>query len=103
MNFMASFLSNCGGSLRSRLAPGFNCMARRPHNVCGLTSEALGIPGAGGVMRRVVLVVAVCLQVSAYATSKEVFLSDGSKGYRISCDGMVLSAGDCLEKAGAIC
>jgi len=54
-------------------------------------------------MHRFVLVVAVCLQVSACATSKEVFLSDGSKGYRISCDGIVLSAGDCLEKAGAIC
>ena len=43
------------------------------------------------------------LMAGCATSSKQVFLEDGSKGYRISCHSMVLSAGDCLEKAGAIC
>lgn len=37
------------------------------------------------------------------ATSKEVYLADGSKGYNISCDGTVQNFGACIEKAGEIC
>jgi hypothetical protein len=37
------------------------------------------------------------------ATSKEVYLADGSKGHSISCDGVVLNFGACLEKAGELC
>jgi len=54
-------------------------------------------------MYRQLAVAVICVQLVGCAMSKEVYLPDGSKGYRISCDGMVLSAGDCLEKAGAIC
>ncbi|PMR69224.1 hypothetical protein CR158_18790 [Halomonas heilongjiangensis] len=37
------------------------------------------------------------------ATSKEVYLADGSKGHSISCDGAVQNFGSCLEKAGELC
>lgn len=37
------------------------------------------------------------------ATSREVFLADGSRGYKIDCSGAIMNYGDCLEKAGSIC
>jgi len=42
--------------------------------------------------------------IAGCVTTKEVFLADGSKSYRIGCDGIgYLHTGDCLERAGAIC
>lgn len=35
--------------------------------------------------------------------SEEMVLPDGSKGHNISCDGTVLSMGDCYKKAGELC
>lgn len=47
-------------------------------------------------------VLAVVL-LQACATSSEVFLADGTKGYNINCGGAVMNYGHCLEKAGEIC
>ena len=53
------------------------------------------------VIRVLVLVAAMVL--SACATSKQTFDSQGRVAHTISCDGMVLSWADCLDKAGEIC
>jgi hypothetical protein len=53
-------------------------------------------------MRALLIAIAV-ITLSACATSKEVYLSDGSKGHSISCDGAVQNFGSCLEKAGELC
>ena len=37
------------------------------------------------------------------AMASEMVLPDGTKGYNISCDGAVLSMGDCYKKAGDLC
>lgn len=52
---------------------------------------------------RFLLVIIAAITLSACATSKEVYLSDGSKGHSISCDGAVQNFGSCLEKAGELC
>ncbi|PMR68276.1 hypothetical protein [Halomonas heilongjiangensis] len=52
---------------------------------------------------RIFLFVMAAIAISACATSKEVYLADGSKGHSISCDGAVQNFGSCLEKAGELC
>ena len=37
------------------------------------------------------------------AVSKEIYLTDGSKGHSISCDGAALGMNTCFEKAGDLC
>jgi hypothetical protein len=37
------------------------------------------------------------------ATSREVFLADGAKGYNINCSGSRRNYSYCLEKAGDVC
>lgn len=43
------------------------------------------------------------LALSACATSEGMVLPDGSQGQSISCDGTMLSMGDCYQKAGDLC
>jgi hypothetical protein len=54
-------------------------------------------------MYRLLTVVLTGVLIAGCVTSKEVFLADGSKSYRISCEGMGLRTENCLETAGAIC
>lgn len=53
--------------------------------------------------KRIIAVLSALIALSGCATSKEIYLSDGSKGYSISCDGAVQNFGACLEKAGELC
>jgi hypothetical protein len=41
--------------------------------------------------------------LSACATSKEVYTSDGTRGYSINCSGSMLNWDSCYERAGEIC
>lgn len=50
-----------------------------------------------------IVALALGLLLTGCATSKEVYLADGSKGYSISCDGSMQNFGSCLEKAGELC
>lgn len=52
-------------------------------------------------MHRGVIVAALVL--GGCATSKTVYLPDGSKGYAVNCDGAALSWNLCYEKAGQLC
>jgi len=55
-------------------------------------------------MYRLLAVALTGVLIAGCVTTKEVFLADGSKSYRIGCDGIgYLHTGDCLERAGAIC
>jgi hypothetical protein len=54
-------------------------------------------------MFRTFAVIALALVLQGCATSSEVFLADGSKGYNLNCSGAYLNYGHCLEKAGQIC
>ncbi|NWG32569.1 MAG: hypothetical protein HXY29_13910 [Rhodocyclaceae bacterium] len=54
-------------------------------------------------MTRTLATVAFVTALQGCATSKEVFLSDGSKGFNINCGGALMNFGHCLEKAGEIC
>ncbi len=46
---------------------------------------------------------ALVLSLSACAISKKTYLSDGSEGYSISCDGAAVGINVCFEKAGSLC
>jgi hypothetical protein len=50
-------------------------------------------------MTRTLATVAFVTALQGCATSKEVFLSDGSKGFNINCGGALMNFGHCLEKA----
>ena len=41
--------------------------------------------------------------LSACASSKEVYTSDGTRGYSINCSGSMLNWDSCYERAGEIC
>ena len=41
--------------------------------------------------------------LSACATTKEVYTSDGTRGYSINCSGSLLNWDSCYERAGNIC
>jgi hypothetical protein len=51
---------------------------------------------------KLVVVLALTFLVGC-AMADEMVLPDGTKGYNISCDGTVLSMGNCYKKAGEIC
>ena len=49
-------------------------------------------------------VVVVCLAMLAgCTTAKDVYLPDGTRGHRVSCDTFAISSAACFEKAGEIC
>jgi hypothetical protein len=50
-----------------------------------------------------IVVIALLTALVGCATSKEMYLSDGSKGHNISCDGSANSMGNCFQKAGELC
>lgn len=50
-----------------------------------------------------VLLIAIFTITVGCATSQEMYLPDGSKGYNISCDGSANSMGNCFQKAGDLC
>ena len=52
--------------------------------------------------RRSIAVVSM-LPLLGCAMADEMVLPDGTKGYNISCDGAILSMGDCYKKAGDLC
>ena len=54
-------------------------------------------------MFRMLVVVGFLAVLQGCATSSEVFLADGSKGYNIKCGGAVMNYSHCLEKAGELC
>lgn len=54
-------------------------------------------------MTYILAIIAIVVSLQGCATSSEVFLADGSKGYNINCGGAVMNYSDCLEKAGEIC
>jgi hypothetical protein len=43
------------------------------------------------------------LSLAGCATSRQVYLPDGSQGFSISCDGAAVGMNVCLEKAGQVC
>jgi len=52
---------------------------------------------------RVLAVMGLAALVTACASSKPVYLPDGSRGYSISCDGAAVGMNVCFEKAGQLC
>ncbi len=52
--------------------------------------------------RRSIAVVSMLLLLGC-ATADEMVLPDGTKGYKLNCDGAMLSMGDCYKKAGDLC
>lgn len=46
---------------------------------------------------------ALAVVMGGCATADEVYMPDGRQGYNISCDGMALSMGDCMQKASDLC
>jgi hypothetical protein len=48
-------------------------------------------------------IIAAALLVAGCATSKTVYLPDGSKGHTVNCDGAALSWNMCYQKAGQLC
>lgn len=45
----------------------------------------------------------VATTLAGCAIVKETYMSDGSKGYSISCDGAAVGINVCFEKAGELC
>lgn len=54
------------------------------------------------MLSRLAAIALVVLLVGC-ATSREMYLPDGSKGHNISCDGSASSMGNCFQKAGELC
>jgi len=54
-------------------------------------------------LRGWVVVLAAMLAGCGGASSREVYLPDGTKGYNIACDSTMGSLSDCFQKAGEIC
>ena len=51
---------------------------------------------------KILLLILVILLASC-ATSKRMYLPDGSYGHNISCDGAANKIGNCFQKAGDLC
>lgn len=43
------------------------------------------------------------LALTACATAKQIYTSDGGRGYSINCSGSLLNWGSCIEKAEKTC
>ena len=55
------------------------------------------------MLLRIVAIALLMALVGCVATSQEMYLSDGSKGHNIGCEGSVTSTSDCFQKAGEVC
>lgn len=53
--------------------------------------------------RSIILLTTISIILIGCAITKETYLSDGSKGYSISCDGAAVGINVCFEKAGDLC
>ena len=49
------------------------------------------------------LILVNALALVGCATSREIYLPDGSIGYNIQCDGAANSISNCFQKAGELC
>jgi hypothetical protein len=49
------------------------------------------------------LAIALLAMLAGCTTSKEMYLSDGSRGYDIRCDGITNRVENCFRKAGEVC
>ncbi|GAB5604965.1 hypothetical protein [Sideroxyarcus sp. TK5] len=54
-------------------------------------------------MRIKILLIMLVLGLGGCATSKDMYLPDGSIGHNISCDGSANSISKCFQKAGEVC
>ncbi|SOD16494.1 hypothetical protein [Nitrosomonas ureae] len=55
------------------------------------------------MLRALFMLIVFAGMLQGCATSREVFLADGAKGYNINCSGSGKNYSHCLEKAGDIC
>lgn len=55
------------------------------------------------MFRALFILIVFVTTLQGCATSREVFLADGTKGYNINCSGSGMNYSNCLEKAGEIC
>ncbi|MEE9302380.1 MAG: hypothetical protein V3U84_01210 [Thiotrichaceae bacterium] len=55
------------------------------------------------LIKIIAMTTAIILILYGCAITKETYLSDGSKGYSISCDGAAVGINVCFEKAGELC
>jgi len=56
-----------------------------------------------GIYLQTCTLVALISFISACAVAKKTYLSDGSEGFSISCDGAAVGINVCFEKAGSLC
>lgn len=54
-------------------------------------------------MSRALFIIFAFAVLQGCATSREIFLADGTKGHNINCSGAGMNYSNCLEKAGEIC
>jgi hypothetical protein len=54
-------------------------------------------------MKSKILAISIAILLSGCAISKPTYLSDGSQGFSISCDGSAVGMNVCFEKAGEMC
>ena len=54
-------------------------------------------------MKRTLVVVVIAIAMFGCASSTEVYMPDGRKGYALDCSGLARNWGMCLKKAGEIC
>lgn len=54
-------------------------------------------------MRLKILLAGLVLGVGGCASSQDMYLRDGSKGYNIACDGRANSISTCFQKADDLC
>lgn len=55
------------------------------------------------MLRALFMLIVFVSMLQGCATSREVFLADGAKGYNINCSGSGRNYSHCLEKAGDLC
>ena len=53
--------------------------------------------------RTLFILIVFATMLQGCASSREVFLADGTKGHNINCSGSGMNYSNCLEKAGEIC
>ena len=53
--------------------------------------------------RSLFILIIFVITLQGCASSREVFLADGTKGHNINCSGSGMNYSNCLEKAGEIC
>ena len=53
--------------------------------------------------RTLFILIVFATMLQGCASSREVFLADGTRGHNINCSGSGMNYSNCLEKAGEIC